>query len=157
MPNVIQITPDFAIASQLSARDVERAAAMGFRTLVNNRPDGEEQGQPSSAEIESVAQGHELSYAYVPTTRHDIFSDGIVSRMHEVLTAASGPVLAYCKSGQRCAIVWAAAMARSRPVAEVLENLNAAGLDFSVMREELERQSRHRTGDDSAPSSAHAA
>jgi sulfide:quinone oxidoreductase len=140
MSKFIQITPDFAVAGQLGPDDVARAAALGFRTIINNRPDGEERGQPTSEETQRTAAAFGLGYAHIPTTRSDVFSDEVVGHTAQALAGQSGPVLAHCKSGQRSAIVWAAAMARERPVAEVLASLNAAGLDLGFLRDELERQ-----------------
>jgi uncharacterized protein (TIGR01244 family) len=140
MSKFIQITPDFAVAGQLEPDDVARAAALGFRTIINNRPDGEERGQPTSEETQRTVQAFGLGYAHIPTTRSDVFSDDVVRHTAEALAGQTGPVLAHCKSGQRSAIVWAAVMARERPVAEVLAALSAAGLDLSFLRDELERQ-----------------
>lgn len=140
MTKIIRITPGFAVAGQLDTDDFASVAALGFRSIVNNRPDDEERGQPTAADGEVAAHDNQLAYAYIPTTKHDIFTDAVVSAMAEVLNAQDGPILAHCKSGQRSAILWAAAAARTRPVAEVLDTLSAAGFDFGFLRDELDRQ-----------------
>lgn len=140
MTKIIQITPAFAIAGQLEPEDFAHAAALGFRTIVNNRPDGEERNQLSATEGRQAAEDAGLAYAYIPATKHDIFTDDVVGQMAEVLAANDGPVLAHCKSGQRSAIAWAAAVARGRPVDEVLAALKAAGLDFAFLRDDLDKQ-----------------
>lgn len=167
MSKIIPITPDFAVAGQLSADDFADAAALGYRTIINNRPDGEERGQLSATEGRQAAEEHGLSYAHIPATKHDIFTDEVVGRMAEVLAARDGPVLAHCKSGQRSAIAWAAATARGRPVAEVLAALKGAGLDFGFLRDDLDKQADRvlwgkdpvavSAGETASPRAAHAA
>lgn len=145
MSKFIQITPEFAVAGQLSEDDYARAAEAGFVRVINNRPNGEEATQPNAEAAAATATAAGLAYAHVPTTKHDIFTDEVISGMADALASAEGPVLAHCKSGQRSAIVWAAAAARTAPVDDVLKSLADAGFDFGFLRDELDRQhDRHR-------------
>ncbi|MDQ3078233.1 MAG: sulfur transferase domain-containing protein, partial [Pseudomonadota bacterium] len=41
----------------------------GVTLIVNNRPDGEDEGQPTSAEIEAAATAAGLAYRHVPIAR----------------------------------------------------------------------------------------
>lgn len=145
MSKFIQITPDFAVAGQLTVADLERAATLGFRTVINNRPDGEERGQPTSEETRRHAEALGLGYAHIPTTRHEVFSDAVVARTLAVLAETNGPVLAHCKSGHRSAIVWSAVTARGQPVDDVLATLDRAGIDLHDLRDELEQQGQNAT------------
>jgi sulfide:quinone oxidoreductase len=144
MSKIIQITPSFAVAGQLEPEDFAHAAALGFRTIVNNRPDGEERGQLSAAEGRQAAEENGLAYVHIPATKHDIFTDSVVNQMADVVSAQNGPVLAHCKSGQRSAIAWAAATARGQSVSEVLLTLKDAGLDYGFLRDELDKQADRR-------------
>ena len=56
----------FVAVRQLTVGDVDEAAAAGIRLIVNNRPDGEEPGQPESAEIEAAARAAGLDYRHIP-------------------------------------------------------------------------------------------
>ena len=118
-------------------------AGLGFRTVISNRPDGEEPGQPSGAECAACASRHGLGYLHIPATSLDLFTDSVVAAMAQALAESDGPTLAHCKSGQRSAIVWAAARARTRPVAEVMDALEGAGFELAFLRDELESQA-HR-------------
>lgn len=140
MSKIVQITPDFAVAGQLDADGIARAAEAGFKTIINNRPDGEERAQPTAAEGQDAARAAGVAYVYLPTTKHDIFTEETVGQMASILAEAEGPVLAHCKSGQRSAVLWAAASARGLPVDQVLSTLESAGLDFGFLRDELDRQ-----------------
>ncbi len=139
MEKIVFLTPDFAVTGQLGAEDFAEAARLGFKAIVNNRPDGEEDGQLPDHAAAGQALRAGLSYHYIPAGKLDLFSDRVVDAA-DAAFAAGGPVLAYCKSGIRCAIIWAAASARDLPVDAVLGVLSAAGFDFDFLREDLEQQ-----------------
>lgn len=140
MTKLISITPSFAVAGQLELEDFARAAALGYRTIINNRPDDEERGQLSADDAHAAAAELGLAYVHIPATKHDLFTDEVVGAMAEALAKYDGPVLAHCKSGQRSAIAWAAAAARSQPVSDVLATLKNAGLDLGFLRDDLDKQ-----------------
>ena len=66
MADIRQVTEDFAVAPQLQTSEMAEAASRGFRLVINNRPDGEAPGQPSSAEMEAAARGAGLDYVHIP-------------------------------------------------------------------------------------------
>ena len=49
-----KVTENFWVSPQMLEEHVQAAADAGFRTLINNRPDGEEPGQPTGAEVEAM-------------------------------------------------------------------------------------------------------
>ncbi len=140
MAKFVFITPNFAVAGQLDAEDFPEIARLGFKTVINNRPDGEEDGQLPSHAAAAHALKSGLDYRYIPSGKLDLFSDPVVDAAENAISAGSGPVLAYCKSGTRSAIVWAAASARTQAAGEVLTLLANAGFDFDFLRDELEEQ-----------------
>lgn len=123
-----------SVAGQITPADVAEAAAQGFTFVINNRPDGEQPGQPSAAEIEEAAKAAGLGYRGIPIT-HAGFSEDQVTAMREALEAAPGPVLAFCRSGTRSTLVWALARARMGDDAETLQaKAKAAGYDLTPIR-----------------------
>ncbi len=144
MEKIIFLTPGFAVTSQLEAGDFAEAARLGFKVIINNRPDGEEEQQLPNHSASAHAWRFGLSYQYIPSGKLDLFSDQVVEASETALAAADGPVLAYCKSGTRSAIIWAALSARSLPVDEVLATLLSAGFDFDFLRDDLEEQALRR-------------
>ncbi|MFU0506600.1 protein tyrosine phosphatase family protein [Pseudaminobacter sp. NGMCC 1.201702] len=101
-----QISERLHVGPQLTAKDISRAKSQGFAAIINNRPDGEEPGQPSAAENRSVAEGEELAYTNIPVTAGEI-SESQVRAFQVALTQADGPVLAHCKTGTRSATLYA--------------------------------------------------
>ena len=123
-----------SVAGQIAPEDIAEAARQGFTYVINNRPDGEAPGQPSGAEMEAAAKAAGLGYAAIPIT-HAGFSEAQVIAMGKALDEATGPVLAFCRSGTRSTLVWALARARAGDKApELAAKAAAAGYDLSPIR-----------------------
>lgn len=98
---ITPLSPAFAVAPQLAPSDVADLARQGFKTLINNRPDGEGgAAQPSSAELEHATCAAGLHYVYLPVVGGAITA-AQVGAMRSALAAAPRPVLAFCRSGAR--------------------------------------------------------
>ena len=105
MPEIRQLSACFAVTGQLHPDDLPALAAQGFRTIVNNRPDGEEAGQPRSAEIAREAARLGLGYRHIPVRPGQVGEDG-ARQLADAIAAAGGPVLAFCRTGNRSADLW---------------------------------------------------
>jgi uncharacterized protein (TIGR01244 family) len=126
------------VAGQIGSEDARTAAAQGVTMIVNNRPDGEEPGQPAGAEIEAAATKAGIAYRHIPVSGG--FSEAQVEAMTDALEAAEGPVLAFCKSGTRSTFLWALAKARHGAEPEELASRAAeAGYDLSPIFAYLRR------------------
>ena len=126
----------FVYPVQLVAEAVPGLAAAGVRLIVNNRPDGEEPGQPASAEIEAAARAAGLDYRHIPVGRG--FPAASVEAMAEALER--GPALAFCRSGTRSAWLWALARAsRGAPAETLVRQAAGAGYDLRPLLPLLRR------------------
>jgi uncharacterized protein (TIGR01244 family) len=126
------------VAGQVTPADVAEAAAQGVTFVINNRPDEEQPGQPSGAEIEAAAKAAGLGYAAIPIT-HAGFSMNQVEAMRAALEAAPGKILAFCRSGTRSTLVWALARATMGDTPDALaEKAEAAGYDLTPIRASLD-------------------
>jgi uncharacterized protein (TIGR01244 family) len=101
-----QVADKLFIAPQLTAEDIRAAKAKGFAAIVNNRPDGEEAGQPSAADNRRVAEAEGLGYAHIPISAGQVTEDK-VRAFQNAVSQADGPVLAHCKTGTRSATLYA--------------------------------------------------
>lgn len=96
-----QLSADIAVAAQLGPEAMAEAAAAGFRSVVNNRPDFEGgASQPTSASIEAAAKAAGLSYAFLPVAPNLQTADEI-ARFATLLDSLPKPLLAFCRSGTR--------------------------------------------------------
>ncbi len=105
--NIVELSDSVGVAGQISAADVETIAAAGYRVLVNNRPDGEEGGQPPGEDIAAAAAIAGLEYHYMPVT-HTSFPGDDFDAFTALLDDARRPVLAFCRTGTRCTNLWVA-------------------------------------------------
>ena len=131
MADIRRVTDDFAVAPQLAPEDVAEAASQGFRLLINNRPDGEAPGQPSSSAMAEAAAAAGLGYVHIPFAGPP--GPGQVEAVRAAVQAADGPVLAFCRSGTRSITVWAQGQAKGgeRSRAELTQLGRQAGYDLS--------------------------
>lgn len=107
--NLRAIAPDVCVAGQLDAAAMAQAAAAGFRSIVNNRPDHEHgPGQPTSAEIEAAALSAGLAYRHLPVDS-GWQSPEQIAAFAQLLAALPRPLLAFCRSGARSSRLYAAA------------------------------------------------
>ena len=121
------------VSGQIAPEDVAQAAALGVTMIVNNRPDGEEPGQPMAAEIAAAAEAAGIGYRHIPVAGG--FAPDQVAAMAEALGAAEGKVLAFCKSGTRSTFLWALAeKQRGADGAAIIERAASAGYDLSPLR-----------------------
>jgi len=131
MGQFLKLDDNFAVAPQLSADDLKVAADAGIRTIVCNRPDGEDPTQPESAQMARTAAGLGLSFHDVPFNMHTL-DKGVIDNLEIALGAVEGPVLAYCRSGTRSSIAWCVLQRRAgKTLEEVLDSARAAGYELS--------------------------
>ncbi|WJW80292.1 TIGR01244 family sulfur transferase [Bartonella sp. TP] len=95
-----EYSPQIYVGKQINENDVESLAQAGFKTILCNRPDGEELGQTNFTEIEKAAAKLNIKTAYLPVTMNNLTLQ-TAEKMAEILTAAEKPVYAYCRSGGR--------------------------------------------------------
>ena len=105
------ISKDVSVAPQLGAEAMAEAAAAGFRSVINNRPDFEGgPDQPTSASVEAAAQAAGLAYEWLPVAPN-VQSAAEVARFAELLATLPKPILVFCRSGARSTKLYSAATA----------------------------------------------
>jgi uncharacterized protein (TIGR01244 family) len=121
------------VAGQIRPEVLADVKAAGVTMIVNNRPDGEQPGQPSSAEMEAAARAAGLDYRHIPIASD--FPARQVQAMADALDAAEGQVLAFCLSGTRSTFLWALARAsQGADGEELIGKAAAAGYNLSAIR-----------------------
>ena len=118
------------VDGQITVADIDRLKAMGVTHIVNNRPDDEDAGQPSSDEIEAAAKAAGLSYRHIPIARGMGPSD-VEDMRAAIREAEGGKLFAFCRSGNRSTLAWAVAKSEDGTPREELERC-AEGAGFSL-------------------------
>lgn len=103
--NVYKLTDTVGVSGQISVDLVPHIAAAGYKVLINNRPDGEEPGQPTSAEIAAAAEAAGLEYHHMPVSGLD-FPGSRVDELADFFDDEDRPVYAFCRSGTRSTNLW---------------------------------------------------
>lgn len=96
------VAPEFriTISGQITPDDVKELAKMGVKSIVNNRPDGEEAGQPTSDEIAKACAEHGIAYGFIP------FAGGMLDMSHvqafaDFFNETERPLHIFCRTGNR--------------------------------------------------------
>ena len=126
-----QVTDEFSISAQLSLEDVPRLAALGVKSIICNRPDGEAADQVNVSEIQAAATEAGLEMVYLPVTAGS-FSDVDVSGFLAAIERLPKPAHAYCRTGTRSLTLWSFYQRRlGVPDAQLLSTAARCGYDLS--------------------------
>lgn len=101
----IKLTETVAASPQVQAADMAAIAEAGYKVVINNRPDGEAMGQPSSEELRAAAEALGLEYHYYPLNAFNYPGDDLPA-MGGLFDDPARPVFAFCRSGTRSTNLW---------------------------------------------------
>lgn len=104
--DIRKVTETFSVAPQIEVDDVAELAALGYQSLICNRPDGEAPDQPEIAAVKAAAEKVGLSVRYIPVLSSGMTAEDIKANA-AALDELGGPVLSYCRSGMRSIALWA--------------------------------------------------
>lgn len=126
-----QLDEQVMVSGQIQPSDVPELKRQGIAAIINNRPDGEEPGQPLGADIEAAAKQAGLDYHSIPI--HRGIGPGNVEAMRDAFQAQKdGAILAFCRTGTRSALVWAVARREDGMKRDEVERRAAeAGFDLT--------------------------
>ncbi len=134
--DIRQLTDDFAVSPQINAAHMKEIAGAGFRSLLCNRPDGEEMGQTDFATIEDAAAQEGLEIRWIPIVP-GMVTQGAMSEFTAALDEMPKPILAYCGSGTRCTMLWSIAQFGRLDDQEIVSRAAKAGYDMGPLIQQL--------------------
>jgi uncharacterized protein (TIGR01244 family) len=131
MTDFRKVTDTFTTSPQIEIADLAEVARQGFKLVINNRPDGEAPGQPTSAEMEAAAKALGLAYRYVPVRGGPTPEQ--VDEVSAAVAEADGPVFAFCRSGTRSIVTWSIGQVLSGEASrdDLIDAGGKAGYDLS--------------------------
>lgn len=100
-----QLTQRLSVRSQVELTEVGELAARGVKGIVSARPDGEEPGQPTSAELAAEAARHGIAYTHIPVVPGQVTADD-GAKFAEALRQCDGKVVGFCRTGARATGLW---------------------------------------------------
>jgi uncharacterized protein (TIGR01244 family) len=133
LPPLAELAPGLSAAGKLDRSDIEALADAGVKTIINNRPDGEDPGQLPAADAKKLAEARGIAYHHIPFTAATL-TKADVDAFAATLASAKGPIVAHCRSGTRSTLVWS--LTRMREGADPMALISQAagnGIDIAVL------------------------
>lgn len=137
------ITDTYAVSPQIIPTDAAAIRAAGYATVINNRPDVEIPPDRQSAAVRAAVEAAGMTFIDNPLSPGQLTED-IIDRQRAALAETSGPVFAYCASGNRSSILWALAMAGTRPVDDLIDLPARFGYQLGGLRPQLEARAAEK-------------
>jgi len=140
MQQSTRINDFLSVAGQISKDDIAALAQAGFAAIINNRPDNEEPGQLDHHEAEAEAKKRGLEYRYLPVVTGNITRTE-VAEFERLLLRSPKPVLAHCRSGTRCYLLWAAGrvLFERQSALKLVAEAAAKGYDLRILPQLVEK------------------
>lgn len=124
------ITKNVAVSPQITISDIKELKAKGFKSIICNRPDGEDENQQNHKDIEAEANKNGLSFKFLPVISTAVSDEDVTEFKNDLKTLPS-PILAYCRTGTRSATLWSFSQASDREVSDILRLTQSAGYNLS--------------------------
>tara|TARA_B100001027_G_C15989099_1_gene207498 strand:+ start:94 stop:516 length:423 start_codon:yes stop_codon:yes gene_type:complete len=131
-----RIYKNFYASHQIQAKDIAQLKQEKFEYILCNRPDNEEQDQPSVEMIKSECLTNDIEFLHLPISPGD-FNLEVIMETEKVLKT-SKKTLAYCRTGSRSTMLWAFAKIKDLEVDQVLKITDQSGYNFQHLKELLE-------------------
>lgn len=125
-----RISDDLTVSAQITTANIAELKALGFRSIICNRPDGEGADQPSFEEIHEAAANFKIEAYYLPV-QSGLVQDEEAVAFGAAMRELPGPVFAYCRTGMRSVTLWSLSQSRSMPMVDILAATKAAGYDMN--------------------------
>ena len=135
------LTQTYAVSPQIDPSDMEAIRTAGYTTIIDNRPDGEIPPSHGSDAMQAAAEAAGLKFVYIPVNGRDMSMD-VVNAHKAAVSAADGPVFAYCASGTRSTIVWALGQVGDFTTDEIVGAAANGGYDVEHLRGTLDALAR---------------
>ena len=129
---IFQLTESLSVAAQIAPQDISNLATRGFTVVVCNRPDGEVPGQATMDEIEAACNAAGLLFVRYPVDAMN-FPGPDIEGLGALFDDPSQSVLAYCRTGTRCANLWVTSQTGDEQ-AEAMQIARDIGFDLSLVR-----------------------
>jgi uncharacterized protein (TIGR01244 family) len=139
------LTESYAVSPQIALADLAAIKAAGFTTVIDNRPDGEIPADLHTHAMRAAAEAVGLTFVANPVIG-GAMTLANVEAQRAAVEAATGPVLAYCASGNRSSVVWALAHAGTRPTDELIAIPARYGYQLEPMRAQIDALAAQRKG-----------
>jgi sulfide:quinone oxidoreductase len=134
-----RITDEFFVSPQITPDDMPAVKAAGFKSILCNRPDGEEPWQPGFKDVAQSAEAAGIEARSVPIISGQL-TEADTEAFRAAFEALPKPILAYCRSGTRCTMMWSLTHIDTLGGDAILRAAAGAGYDMSGLVAQLDRR-----------------
>jgi uncharacterized protein (TIGR01244 family) len=135
------LTPAYAVSPQIDPEDLPAIKAAGYVTIIDNRPDGEIPPDLHTEVMRGAAESLGLTFVANPVIGGALTMDNVEAQ-RAAIAASTGPVFAYCASGNRSSVVWALAHAGQMPTDDLIGIPARFGYNLEHLRPTLDSLSK---------------
>ena len=136
--DIRKLPDDFSVSPQVDVDHVREIAGAGFKSILCNRPDHVDPEQPMYDAIAKAAAHEGLEVAWVPIVGGRM-TPGALEEFRKALDEMPRPMLAYCRSGTRCTMLWAITQHGAMDDTDIAQRASNAGYDVSGLLQQLNR------------------
>ena len=125
-----QLSTQVYIADQLYVSDINILLKLGINSVINNRPDNEEVGQPLSDNLSQFLETSGIDYEYLPIVP-GIYTQAKIDKFTKLYGAMKKPLLIFCRTGNRAVNLWALSQMSRYGKEYVIDKAKNIGFDVS--------------------------
>lgn len=103
------MSDSITIYKQIYPTQCSKLSALGYRSIINIRPDNEVKNQPSSELLSNAADQASLAYCYIPYDEERL-SCRTIARFAEQYHKMPKPIMMFCGSGARAKLLYQSAV-----------------------------------------------
>ena len=145
--DIKKIDEDLSVSPQLQLEDISKIAALGFKSIICNRPDGEGVDQPTITELKNAAEKEGLIVHYLPIIQGKV-QETDAAKFFSLIEETEKPALAFCGTGTRSTTLWALSQAaKGTDLHKILEVTKAAGYNMSGVIRRIANGGKTPTGE----------
>ncbi|MGB5446525.1 MAG: TIGR01244 family sulfur transferase [Psychromonas sp.] len=126
MLEIKPLASQFSVSPQILLDDLSVIAELGYKSIINNRPDGEASDQPDNHKLQKKCQELGLEYQYMPVIPGNITTQN-VQDMRDAISKMPKPILAFCRTGTRSCLLWSGSAEDNITLAQRIEKAGTQG------------------------------
>ena len=136
-----KLNQPYAVSPQIGPSDLTAIKAAGYVAIINNRPDAEIPSDLHNDIMQRAAKDAGLAFFTNPVIGGMMTMENVTEQA-AAIAASSGPVLAYCASGNRSSVVWALSNAGKLPTDDLIGIPARFGYQLEGLRSQLDAMAK---------------
>jgi len=131
MLQIKPITSEFSVSAQILLEDLPTIVKLGYKSIINNRPDGEELTQPTDLQFQEKCLELGIDYQYLPVISGQVTTQNSLE-MSATINKLEKPILAFCRTGTRSCLLWLGTAQDKRALEDGIERVSTQGYGINI-------------------------